>query len=72
MVLTPTPEDEYEGTFKVNDLGIMEKDEDTESDEDVEQVHPEEKHYGMLIRRNFHATPRIVKFDQRENIFQTV
>ena len=50
---------------------MMEKDEDTESEKDVELVHPEEEHYGMLIRRNFHATPRIAKSAQTENIFQT-
>ncbi|XP_057539575.1 uncharacterized protein LOC130817733 [Amaranthus tricolor] len=66
VVLPPTPEDEYEGTFRVNDLGIMEKDEDTESDEDIEIVPSKEEHYGMLIRRNFHATPRVAKSDQRE------
>lgn len=36
--LPPTPKDEYEGTFKVNDLGIVEKDENTKSEEDVELV----------------------------------
>ena len=71
VVFPPTLEDEYEGTFKVNDPGVMEKDEDTESDEDVELVHLVEEHYGMLIRRNFHATLRVAKSDQRENIFQT-
>ena len=61
VVLPSTPKDEYEGTFRVNDLGIMEKDEGTESDENVKIVPPEEEHYGMLIRRSFHATPRVVK-----------
>lgn len=31
----------------------------------------EEDHYNLIVRRSFHATPKVKESDQRENIFQT-
>lgn len=62
LVLPPTPADGPEGTYVVNDLGKMElAGPDFLEDEDVEQVYPEEEAHGLLIRRNFHATPKTEK-----------
>lgn len=72
LVLPPTPYDGPEGTYVVNDLGKMElAGNDLSEDEDIEQIYPEEEVHGVLIRRNFHATPKSEKISQRENIFQT-
>ena len=77
MVLPPTPPDEPEGSYILTNLGTMQRTEpgDTESSEEEEavreQLYPKEGGYNLLIRRNFHATPRGKKSDQRENIFQT-
>jgi retrotransposon gag protein len=72
LVLPPTPVDGPEGTYVVNNLGKMElAGEDLSEEEDVEQLYPEEETHGLLVRRNFHATPKCDKTSQRENIFQT-
>lgn len=72
----PTPEDEYEGSYRVNSLGVMERmegstTEESEEEDYVEQVAPEEECHSLLIRRNLHIAPQVKKSDQRENIFQT-
>lgn len=54
-------------TYVVNDLGKMElAGNDVSEDEHIEQVYPEEEVHGLLIRRNFHATPKN-KNSQREH-----
>ncbi|XP_057530723.1 uncharacterized protein LOC130809106 [Amaranthus tricolor] len=60
----PTPEDEYEGSFKVNSYGYMERlegstTEESEEEGDIEHVYPEEELYNLLIRRNLHTVPQI-------------
>ena len=74
--LPPTPEDEYEGSFKVNSYGYMERlegstTEESEEEGDVEHVYPEEELHNLLIRRNLHTVPKVKNLDQRENIIQT-
>ena len=74
--LPPTPEDEYEGSFKENSYGYMERMEENNTEEseeegDIEHVYPEEELHNLLIRRNLHMVPQVKNSDQRENIFQT-
>lgn len=72
LVLPPTLVDGPEGTYVVNNLGKMElAGEELSEEEDVEQLYPKEEIHGLLVRRNFHATPKCDKTSQRENIFQT-
>lgn len=76
LKLPPTPEDEFEGSYRVNSLGVMERIEGSTTEEsgeegDIEQVHLEEECHNLLIRRNLHMTPQTKKSYQRENIFQT-
>ena len=77
VILPPTPTDEPEGSYVLTNLGTLQRTEPedaegSESEKDVrEQLYPEEGRYHLLIRRNFHATPKGKKSDQRESIFQT-
>ncbi|XP_057517897.1 uncharacterized protein LOC130798821 [Amaranthus tricolor] len=77
VILPATPTDDPEGSYILTNLGTLKRTEpgETESDESDaevrEQIHPEEGRYQLLIRRNFHATPKGKKSDQRESIFQT-
>ena len=76
VILPPTPADEPEGSYILTSLGTLQRAElgetESESEEEVrEQLYPEEGRYHLLIRRNFHATPKGKKSDQRESIFQT-
>ena len=76
VILPPTPENETEGSYILTNLGTLQRAEpggsESESEEEVrEQLYPEEGRYQLLIRRNFHATPKAKKSDQRESIFQT-
>ena len=74
LVWPSTSEEDPDGTYFVNDEGVLETFEGTEDSEeegDREEVYPELDMQNLLIRRNFHATPRIKPNDQRENIFQT-
>ena len=77
VVLPPTPTDEPEGSYILTSLGTLQRTapgaaDSSESEEEIrEQVYPEEGSYHLLIRRNFHATPKGKKSDQRESIFQT-
>lgn len=66
-----TNEDDPDGTYIVNDEGEVEPLGNTDSEEDREEVYPEPDMHNLLIRRNFHATPKMKPNDQRENIFQT-
>lgn len=66
LKLPPTPEDEFEGTYRVNSLGVMERIEGSTTEEsgeegDIEQVHLEEECHNLLIRRNLHMTPQTKK-----------
>ena len=74
LVWPSTSTEDPDGTYFVNDEGVLETFEGTEDSEeegDREEVYPELDMQNLLIRRNFHATPRIKPNDQRENIFQT-
>ena len=76
VILPPTPENETEGSYILTNLGTLQRAEpggsESESEEEVrEQLYPEEGRYQLLIQRNFHATPKAKKSDQRESIFQT-
>ena len=77
VILPPTPADEPEGSYVLTSLGTLQRTElgDAESSESeeeiIEQLYPEEGMYHLLIRRNFHTTPKGEKSDQRESIFQT-
>ncbi|CAO2827817.1 unnamed protein product [Amaranthus hypochondriacus] len=67
-----TRTDDPDGTYLVDDEGEVEPLGDTDlSEEDMEEIYPEHDPHNLLIRRNFHATPKIKPNDQRENIFQT-
>ncbi|XP_057543321.1 uncharacterized protein LOC130821549 [Amaranthus tricolor] len=74
LVWPSTSEKDPDGTYCVNDEGVLETFEGTEDSEeegDREEVYPEPDLQNLLIRRNFHATPKTKPNDQRENIFQT-
>ena len=77
VILPPTPADEPEGSYILTSLGTLQrtKPEDSESSESegehIEQIYPEEGNYHLLIRRNFHTTPKEKRVDQRESVFQT-
>ena len=76
VILPPTPANESEGSYVLTNLGTLQRAEpgetESETEEEVrEQLYPEEGRYHLLIRRNFHATPKGKKSDQRESIFQT-
>ena len=68
-------EEEPDGTYRVSDSGKLQRyedsEEESETEEDRERVLPEDEHYNLVIRRNFHTTPKEKRSDQRENIFQT-
>lgn len=68
-----TNSDDPDGTYVVGDDGEVEPIDDTDvsEEEERETVYPEHERQHLLIRRNFHATPKINPNDQRENIFQT-
>ena len=69
-----TSKEDPGGSYFVNDEGVLETFGGTESgeeEENREEVYPEPDMQNMLIRRNFHASPKIKPNDQRENIFQT-
>ena len=58
--------------IQVNSLGTLEPaGTETSEESETEQIYLEEEIHNLLVRRNFHATPKIAKIDQRENIFQT-
>ena len=71
----PVGEEEPDGTYRVSDLGKLQRyedsEEESETEEERERVLPKDEHYNLFIRRNFHATPKEKCSDQRENIFQT-
>ena len=77
VIFPPTPLEEPEGLYILTSLGTLQrtKPEYTESSqsegEESEQIYLEEGGYNLLIRRNFHATLKGKKSDQRKNIFQT-
>ena len=77
LILPHPPADEPEGSYMLTDLGTLRRThpEDPESSESegekAEQIYPEEGHYQLLIRRNFHATPKGKPMDQRESVFST-
>ncbi|XP_057526384.1 uncharacterized protein LOC130805617 [Amaranthus tricolor] len=77
VIIPPRPTDEPEGSYVLTNLGTLQRTEpgETEGEESDaearEQLYPEEGSYHLLIRRNFHATPKGKKSDQRESIFQT-
>ena len=77
VILPPTPADEPEGSYILTSLGTLQRTEpwdaeSSESEEEIrEQLYLEEERYHLLIRRNFHATPKEKKSNQRESIFQT-
>ncbi|XP_057529968.1 uncharacterized protein LOC130808520 [Amaranthus tricolor] len=77
VILPTTPADDPDGSYILTSLGTMKRtepgtEESEESEtEDREQIYPEEGRYQLLIRRNFHVTPKGKKSDQRESIFQT-
>ena len=67
------PRDDPDGSYFVNDEGVLETfegTEESEEEEDREVVYPEQDLQSLLIRRNFHATLKIKPNDQRENIFK--
>lgn len=74
-ILPPTPEDETEGSYVLTKLGTLQRtdpdQEDSDTKEERELIHPETEHHSLLIRRNFHTTPKQKVSNQRENIFQT-
>lgn len=73
VVWANTLEDDPDGSFFVNDAGILERFKETEPSEDDEYrelAYPELEQKNLLIRRNFYATPKVKNSDQRENIFQ--
>ena len=64
VVLPLIPADGPEGSYVVNSSGTMERthiDDFDESDTECirEQVFPEEEIHSLLVRRSFHATPRV-------------
>ena len=77
VILPPTPADETEGSYVLTNLGTLQRTkpgdmESSESEEEtIERIYPEEGSYHLLIRRNFHATPKGKLIDQRESVFQT-
>ena len=69
-----TSKEDLDGSYFMNDEGVLETFEGTEDSKeegDKEEVYPEPDMQNLLIRRNFHATSKIKPTDQRENIFQT-
>ena len=68
-------DEEPEGSYIVNEAGSLQRYEssmeESESEEEREKVLPEDDHYNLVVRRNFHTTPQVKSSDQRENIFQT-
>lgn len=68
-----TEQEDPDGTYAVGSDGVLRRyeEEENESDQDLEQVMPEEEHYSFIVRRSLHTTPKSKKSDQRENIFQT-
>jgi hypothetical protein len=68
-------EGEPEGSYRVTDSGRLQRyetsEEEVESEEERERVLPEDEHYNLVVRRNFHTTTNAKCSDQRENIFQT-
>lgn len=75
MILPPTPDDELDGSYMLTKLETLQRtdpdQEDSETEEDREQIYPEEEYHTLLIRRSFHTTPKSKVSNQRENIFQT-
>ena len=72
VVMPPTPVDGPKSTYVVNSLGTMELTGTELSEEsNNKQINPEKEGHSLLVRRNFHATSKAVKTNQRENIFQT-
>ena len=77
VILPPTPTEESDGSYILTNLGTLQrtKPSDTEGRESEgeqrELLYPEEGSYHLLIRRNFHATPKGKQTDQRESVFQT-
>ena len=68
----PTTKEDPDGTYTVGEDGPLQKfeGEDSGSEEDLEQLLPEEEQYSLIFRRSFQSTPRIKKLDQRENVFR--
>ncbi|XP_057544861.1 uncharacterized protein LOC130824016 [Amaranthus tricolor] len=73
VILPPTPANEHEGSYILTNLGTLQRiepgdTEDSESEgenrEVIERIYPEEGSYHLLIRRNFHTTPKGKKTDQ--------
>ena len=76
VILPPTPADEPKGSYILTNLGTLQRTkpgdtESSKSEEIVERIYPEEGSYHLLVRRNFHATPKGKQTDQRESVFQT-
>ena len=66
----PTPRDEPDGTYIEDEEGNLRTFEgDTESDEDMERVLPEEEQYSLISRRVFHTTPRVKKIRSKREYF---
>ena len=60
VVWPSTSKEDPDGSYFVNDEGVLETFEGTEDGkekEDREVVYPEPEMQNLLIRRNFHATP---------------
>ena len=74
VIWPSTSKDDPDSSYCINDEGTLETFEGTnlsEEEEDREIVYLEQELQNLLIRRNFHATPKIKHNDQRENVFQT-
>ena len=74
VIWPSTSREDPDGSYFVNDEGVLEtfeSTEESEEEEDREVVYLEQEMQNLLIRRNFHATLKIKPNYQRENIFQT-
>ena len=55
-------EGEPNGTYRVSEFGSLQRNEDSvegsETEKERERLLPEDEHYNLVIRRNFHTTPK--------------
>lgn len=69
-----TEEDDDDGSYRVNERGVLtkyEKDSKESEEETREELHPELELNSFILRRSFHTFTKEKKSNQRETIFQT-